>query len=64
MFIVERHMSNAIMRGIGSSRRGRGPHHVHKDRVGNWDISCLAAVVEWGVPSTAVRIGKARSRSR
>src|SRR6267378_6171651 len=24
-----------------SSRRGRGPHHVHKDRVGTWDISCL-----------------------
>jgi hypothetical protein len=22
-----------------SSRRGRGPHHAHKDRVGTWDIS-------------------------
>jgi len=25
-----------------SSRRGRGPHHAHKDRVGTWDISYLA----------------------
>jgi hypothetical protein len=25
-----------------SSRRGLGPHHAHKDRVGTWDISCLA----------------------
>src|SRR5260370_36264387 len=24
-----------------SSRRGRGPHHVHKDRVGTWELSCL-----------------------
>src|SRR6266699_3348310 len=24
-----------------SSCRGRGPHHVHKDRVGTWEISCL-----------------------
>src|ERR1700752_1996866 len=25
-----------------SSRRGRRPHHAQKDRVGTWDISCLA----------------------
>ena len=25
-----------------SSRRGRGPHHAQKDRVGTWDISRLA----------------------
>jgi hypothetical protein len=25
-----------------SSRRGLGPHHAHKDRVGTWDISRLA----------------------
>src|SRR6266540_4534434 len=24
-----------------SSHRGRGPHHVHKDRVGTWELSCL-----------------------
>src|SRR5439155_23250301 len=24
-----------------SSRRGRGPHHVHKDRVGTWEIPRL-----------------------
>src|SRR6266704_1424818 len=23
------------------SRRGRGPHHAHKDRVGTWELSCL-----------------------
>src|SRR6266478_4660044 len=23
-----------------SSCRGRGPHHVHKDRVGTWELSC------------------------
>src|SRR5204862_5269513 len=42
--------------------RGLRPHHVQKDRIGTWEISCLAAVVACGVPSTAVRIGKARSR--
>ena len=44
-----------------SSRRGRGPHHAQKDRVGTWEISCLA--VRRCVRGT-VRIGKARSRSR
>src|SRR5438477_12097813 len=39
--------------------RGLRPHHVQRDRIGTWDISCLAAVVEC-VPSTAVRIGKAK----
>jgi len=63
VFIVECNMSDAAMGGVVSSRRGRGPHHVHKDRIGNWEVSRLAAGVEW-VPSTAVRIGKARSRSR
>src|SRR5215467_13537617 len=27
--------------------RGQRPHHAQKDRTGTWDISCLAAVVEW-----------------
>ena len=40
--MVERNMSDAGMRGTVSSRRGRGPHHAQKDRVGSWDISCLA----------------------
>ena len=34
-----------------------------RDRIGTWEISCLAAVVTCCM-STAVRIGKARSRSR
>src|ERR1700732_4439521 len=41
-----------------SSRRGRGPHHAQIDRVGTWDISGPTA------GGAAVRIGKARSRSR
>ena len=41
------------------SRRGRRPHHAHKDRVGTWDIPRLTSD-ENGL----VRIGKARSRSR
>jgi hypothetical protein len=61
--MVERNMSDAGMRGTVSFRRGRGPHHAHKDRVGSWEISCLTAGVE-RVLSTAARIGKARSRSR
>jgi hypothetical protein len=59
--MVERNMSDAGMRGVDSSRRGRGPHHAHKDRVGSWDISYLAAE---RVSSRAARIGKARSRSQ
>jgi len=42
--------------------RGLRPHHVQKDRIGSWEISGLAIGVEL-VPSTMVRIGKARSRS-
>src|SRR5207302_5308550 len=29
--------------------RGLRPHHVQKDRIGTWEISCLAAVVACGV---------------
>src|SRR6266511_1212776 len=43
--------------------RGLRPHHMQKDRIGSWEVSGLAIGVEW-VPSTMVRIGKARSRSR
>ena len=43
--MVERNMCNAVMRGIVVPP-GRGPHHAQKDRVGTWDISGLAAVVE------------------
>jgi hypothetical protein len=42
-----------------SSRRGRRPHHAHKDRVGTWDIPRLTSD-----ENELVRIGKARSRSR
>jgi hypothetical protein len=40
-----------------SSRRGRGPHHAQKDRVGTWDISRPA--VRRCVRGT-VRTGKVR----
>ena len=38
--------------------------HAQTDRVGSWEVSCLAAAVVWRVQSTTVRIGEARSRSR
>ena len=40
--------------------RGLRPHHARKEHVGTWEISCPAG---W-LPTTPVRIGKARSRSR
>ena len=43
--------------------RGQRPHHVQRDRIGTWEVSGLAIGVEW-VPSTMVRIGKVRNRSR
>ena len=60
VFMVERNMSDADMRGIVSSRRGRGPHHAHKDRVGTWEVSgSTGAALPY-----PVRIGKVRNRSR
>src|SRR5262249_41763644 len=41
--------------------RGLRPHHVQRDRIGTWEISCLAAVVTCCM-TTAVRIGKVRSQ--
>src|SRR5215831_9616720 len=29
--------------------RGLRPHHVQTDRVGSWEVSCLAAAVVWRV---------------
>ena len=68
-YSLEGNMCGTAMRGAdalpGSKATGRGqrPHHVQRDRIGTWEISCLAAVVTCCV-STPVRIGKARSRSR
>src|SRR6266478_766500 len=40
VFMVERkqHVQCRYCKAL-SSRRGRGPHHAQKDRVGSWDIS-------------------------
>src|SRR3954464_12708469 len=52
-----------------SSRRGRGPHHAHKDRVGTWDISLqyIARVGDQAVlksgPSSKTCFGRPASRS-
>src|SRR5207237_7527688 len=27
--------------------RGQRPHHVQRDRIGTWEVSCLIADVEW-----------------
>ena len=56
---LEGNMCGTAMPGADACQ-GLRPHHVQRDRIGSWEVSCLAAVVR----STAVRIGKARSRSR
>jgi hypothetical protein len=37
--MVERNMGDAVMRGIASSCRGRGPHHAHEDCIRK--LGCL-----------------------
>src|SRR5450759_4626701 len=47
------------------SRRGRGPHHAHKDRVGNWDISGLTTgrLPTWSASGrSGAEAGDARAR--
>ena len=39
VFMVERNMCNAVMRGIVVLPGSRA-HHAQMDRVGTWDISC------------------------
>ena len=60
--MVERNMCNAVMRGIAVPPGSRA-HHAQKDRVGA-GISYVWPSVESSLSRTAVRIGKARSRSR
>ena len=47
-----------------SSRRGRGPHHAHKDRVGTWDIPRLTTghVPTWSASGRRGRADDARTR--
>ena len=49
----------ALLREVLSPCRGLRPHHVQRDRIGSWEVSCLAAMF-----ALAVRIGKVRSRNR
>src|SRR5262249_5882114 len=56
---LEGNMCGTVLRGADACR-GRRPHHVQRDRIGSWEISCLT---HWPCASK-VRIGKARSRSR
>ena len=60
---LEGNMCGTAMRGADALPGCLRPHHVQRDRIGTWEISCLAAVVTCCM-SMAVRIGKARSRSR
>jgi hypothetical protein len=36
---VEGHACGAVMRGAVVLPGSKGPHHVQKDRAGNWEIS-------------------------
>src|ERR1700730_9914685 len=48
-----------------SSRRGLGPHHAHKDRVGTWDISRLAvSCLRWLSASGRRRVVADDARAR
>ena len=62
---LEGHMCGTVMRGADALPGSKATSRAKKkDRIGTWEVSCLAAVVECGVLRTAARIGKARSRSR
>jgi hypothetical protein len=45
-----------------SSRRGRRPHHAHKDRVGIWDILRLTTGPTSPISSIAVARGRPREK--
>src|SRR3982074_3182223 len=61
---LEGNMCGTARRGADALPRSNiRPHYVQRDRTGTWEISYLAAVVACCV-CTAVRIGKARSRSQ
>ena len=52
VFIHSKATCAAPLCEVLSPCRGLRPHHVQKDRIGTWDISCLAAVV-WRVRRSA-----------
>ena len=56
---LEGNMCGTAMRGADALPGSKATSH----RIGSWEVSGLAVGIEW-VPSTMVRIGKARSRSR
>ena len=58
----EGNMCGTAMRGA-VALPGSKATHVQRDRIGTWEISGLAVVIACCV-STAVRVGKVRSRSR
>ena len=60
---LEGNMCGSPLGEVLTPCRGLRPHHVQRDRTGTWEISYLAAVVACCV-CTALRIGKARSRSQ
>src|ERR1700676_5029541 len=62
-YSLEGNMCGTAMRGA-DALPGRRPHHVQKDRIGTWEVSCLAAGAVWRSQRTAVRVEKVRSRSR
>jgi hypothetical protein len=63
-FLFARRQHAAPLCEVLSPCRGLRPHHVQRDRIGTWEVSGLAVAVACSKPSTAVRIGKVRNRSR
>ena len=59
---LEGNMCGTVMRGADALPGSKATSRA-KGCIGTWEVSCLAVGVEL-VPSTKVRIGKARSRSR
>jgi len=58
--MAERNMCSVGICETLSTRRGRRAHHAQMDRVGTWEIPLAVRPLF----ALAVRIGKARSRSR
>jgi hypothetical protein len=44
-YSLEGNMCGTAMRGADALPGSKAPHHVQKDRIGSWEVSCLAVSV-------------------